>query len=237
MSKEKLPKIIDLTSDVKSYEKTDELNFLLGQPVPKKWIKEHPYIKKEITNEKGQKIKVPYPYLPIDKVEYLLRRIFKRIRIEILREGQSFNGVFVTVRVNYFNPVYSEWDFHDGIGAIQLQTAKGSSPADLANINNGALSMAFPLAKTLAIKDACDHFGDLFGANLNREDTLSYDVPETLKKSPEEKKTEIELLLNIDGLTISEEDRMNIERIIESNEIISYNKCLDLLNKNLPKIN
>lgn len=235
-NKSKLPKVVDLAKDVMSYEKTDELNFLLGQPVPQKWIKHHPYIKKEVIDEKGQKVKVPYPYLPIDKVEYLLRRIFKRIRIEILREGQSFNGVFVTVRVNYFNPVYNEWDFHDGIGAIQLQTAKGASPADLANINNGALSMAFPLAKTLAIKDACDHFGDLFGANLNRNDTLPYDVPETLKKTPQEKLTEIELLLELDGLTITEDDRMNIQRIIDQKEAISYDKCLKLLNNNLPKI-
>ena len=35
-------------------------------------------------------------------------------------------------------------DFHDGIGAIELQTAKGTSPAD--NINNGALGR-LPIAK------------------------------------------------------------------------------------------
>ena len=236
-NKSKLPKIVDLTADVINYEKTDELNYLLGQPVPERWIKHHPYIKKEVTNEKGQKIRVPYPYLPIDKVEYLLRRIFKRIRIEILREGQSFNGVFVTVRVNYFNPVYNEWDFHDGIGAIHLQVKSGSSPANLNDINNGALSMAYPLAKTLAIKDACDHFGDLFGGNLNRNDTLPYDTPETLKKTPEEKLSEIKLLLEVDGLTITEDDRMNIERIVDQKETISYNKCLKLLNANLPKKN
>jgi hypothetical protein len=72
------------------------------------------------------------------------------------------------------------WEFHDGIGASQLQTAKGTSPADLANINNGALSMAFPMAKTIAIKDACDHFGNLFGADLNRKDIISYDLDLTL---------------------------------------------------------
>ena len=53
----------------------------------------------------------------------------------------------------------------------------------------------------------------------------------------EEKLTEIKLLLELDGLTITEEDRMNIERIVESKEVLSYNKCLKLLNANLPKIN
>jgi hypothetical protein len=57
---------------------------------------------------------------------------------------------------------------------MQLQTKSGSSPADLQNINNGALSMAFPIAKTLAVKDACDHFGKLFGSDLNRKDTLAF---------------------------------------------------------------
>lgn len=188
VKKTDLPKLKDLVTDVVKYEESDKLNFLLNQPVPEKWIKHHPYIKKEVLNEKGQKIKVPYPYLPIDKVEYLLRKIFKRYRIEILNQGQSFNGVFVTVRVHYLNPVYNDWDFHDGIGAIHLQTKSGSSPADLQNINNGALSMAYPLAKTLAIKDACDMFGDLFGANLNRADTASYSMDKKEQIDPEEER-------------------------------------------------
>jgi len=71
-------------------------------------------------------------------------------------------------------------DWHDGIGACQLQTKSGASAADLANINNGALSMAFPIAKTVAIKDACDHFGKLFGADLNRKDEIVYDLDLTL---------------------------------------------------------
>ena len=157
--KKNLPVLKDLVNDVALYEKSDELNFLLNQEPPAKWVKEHPFVR-------GHK------YVPIDKVEFLLRKIFKKYRIEILREGTSFNGVYVCVRVHYLNPVSNEWDYHDGIGAIHLQVKKGSSPSDLANINNGALSMAFPLAKTLAIKDACDMFGKLFGSDLNRRDTL-----------------------------------------------------------------
>jgi hypothetical protein len=103
-----------------------------------------------------------------------LRKIFKKYSIEITGQGTAFNGVWVTVRVGYRNPVDGEMEYQDGIGAIQLQTAKGASPADLANINNGALSMAFPLAKTLAVKDACDMIGNIFGANLNRRDAIQF---------------------------------------------------------------
>ena len=162
-----LPKIKDIYSDKLTVQKDDVFVTLMNQPPQPKWVKEHPFIK-------------GYKYLPIERVEYLLKTIFKRYRIEITGQGQSFNGVWVTVRVHYLHPITNEWDFHDGIGAIQLQTAKGTSPADLGNINNGALSMAFPNAKTIAIKDACDHFGKLFGADLNRKDVISYEIDLTL---------------------------------------------------------
>jgi hypothetical protein len=163
-----IPKIQDLYSDKENIQANDSLMVLLNQPPLEKWIKEHPFIKN-------------YKYLPIDKIEYLLKRIFKKYKIEILREGTSFNGVYVVVRVWYLDPISNEYLYHDGIGACQLQTKQGTTPADLANINNGALQMAFPIAKTIAIKDACDHFGTLFGSDLNRKDTLKIDIDEKLK--------------------------------------------------------
>jgi hypothetical protein len=162
----KLPTIAELFEDnIQVAGKTEELNIILNTAPPAKWVKEHPTI-------------TGHYYLPIDKVEYLLRRIFKKYSIEILREGTSFNGVFVVVRVHYFNPALNAMQYQDGIGAQQLQTKKGTSPSDLININHGAISMAFPIAKTLAIKDACDLIGNIFGANLNRRDTLSF-TPDT----------------------------------------------------------
>lgn len=162
-----LPKINDIYTDKVAVQKSDVYVTLMNQPPNQKWVKEHPFIK-------------GYKYLPIERIEYLLKTIFKRYRIEITGQGQSFNGVWVTVRIHYLHPITGEWDFHDGIGASQLQTAKGTSPADLGNINNGALSMAFPVAKTIAIKDACDHFGKLFGADLNRKDVINYELDLTL---------------------------------------------------------
>lgn len=181
VQKYKAPTAIELFEQSDSLAEAygnDSLNAILSTQPKAEWVKEHPFIKQEVADSLGNKIKVPYKYLPIDKVEYLLRRIFKAYRIEITGQGTAFNGVWVTVRVHYLNPATGEWSFHDGIGASQLQTAKGTSAADLANINNGAITMGFPLAKTLAIKDACDMFGNLFGANLNRRDTLQH-TPDT----------------------------------------------------------
>lgn len=162
-----LPKIKDLYADLEVAQKNDAFVALMNQPPKPEWIKTHPFIR-------------GYKYLPIERIEFLLKTIFKSYRIEVLREGQSFNGVYVVVRVHYLHPLTGQWEFHDGIGASQLQTAKGTSPADLGNINNGALSMAFPIAKTIAVKDACDHFGNLFGADLNRKDVIAYDLDLTL---------------------------------------------------------
>lgn len=164
----KLPTVAELfesSGNVVVAGKAEELNAILATPPPKDWVKEHPYVKGHL-------------YLPIDKVEHLLRKIFKKYQIEITGQGTAFNGVWVTVRIHYFNPALNAMQYQDGIGACQLQTAKGTSPADLVNINNGALSMAFPIAKSLAIKDACDLIGPVFGANLNRRDVAPFKIDE-----------------------------------------------------------
>lgn len=167
MNENKLPTLAELTQDVEVAYKNDQFNLLLNQEPPAKWVKTHPYIKN-------------HKYVPIDKVEYLLRRIFKTYSIEITGQGTAFNGVWVTIRLKVTNPVSGELMQFDGIGAAQLQTKSGSSPAELQNINNGALAMAFPIAKTYAIKDAADCLGKIFGADLNRPDTLPYDVDANL---------------------------------------------------------
>lgn len=162
-----LPKINDIYTDKLSIQKADVFVTLMNQQPKQEWVKDHPFIR-------------GYKYLPIERIEYLLKTIFKSYKIEITGQGTSFNGVWVTVRIHYLHPVSGEWLFHDGIGASQLQTAKGTSPADLNNINNGALSMAYPVAKTIAIKDAADHFGKLFGSDLNRKDLINYELDLTL---------------------------------------------------------
>lgn len=177
LSENRVPTIQELYENQEIALQQDQINYVLNQQPPAKWIKIHPFIKE-------------HRYLPIDKVEFMLLRIFKKFKIEILREGVAFNGVYVVVRVWYRDIISGEMDFHDGIGACQLQTAKGTSPSDLININNGAISMAFPIAESLAIKDACDHFGNVFGANLNRKDVIPFSVDDKLALTVEEKRVE-----------------------------------------------
>lgn len=153
----------------------DEFNVLINQQPPAKWIKTNPFA----NNSK---------YLPIDKVELLLRKIYKDVDIEVLRESVMFNSVTVTVRVHYTHPVTGQKGFKDGVGAKQIQTKKGASPADFANINNNAVEMALPIAKTNSIKDACHTLGRIFGGDLNRKDILE----ESLDQNLQDKKYQIE---------------------------------------------
>jgi len=212
IEKPKLPTIAELFSDdLQTAYKSEQLNLLLNQQPKPEWIKEHPFIK-------------GYKYLPIDKIEFMLRRIFKQYRIEITGQGIAFNGVWVTVRVHYLNPVTGQFDFHDGIGAAQLQTKQGTSPADLININNGAISMAFPIAKTIAIKDACDHFGSLFGANLNRKDTVEFSADTNLAGA-QITHEEMQELWELKKDSVKAQDFANIQRIIEDKERHNYIKA------------
>lgn len=177
ISEKKMPTIQELYENTDLAIKHDDFNVLMNQDPPASWVKVNKYAGNS-------------HYLPIEKVEWLLRRIFKQFRIEITGQGVAFNGVWVTVRVHYVHPVTNEWEYHDGIGAEALQVKSGSSPADLANLNKGALAMAFPLAKSQAVKDACDHFGKAFGADLNRKDVLAYGQDEKLHNVKREKEIE-----------------------------------------------
>ena len=162
-----LPKIQDLYNDRGLAKAQDTFVTLLNQPPKAEWVKVHPFIK-------------GYKYLPIERVEFLLKTIFKQYRIEVTGQGTAFNGVWVTVRVHYKDPISGEWSFHDGIGASQIQTKKGASAADMANINNNAVGLAFPMAKTEALKNACKSFGKLFGSDLNKSDDIAYTFDLTL---------------------------------------------------------
>lgn len=176
-----LPKLQDLHHAPEIAFKNDELKTLLNQPVPEKLIKRHPFVKADGVN---------LPYLPIDKVELLLDKIFQEWRIEVLNVLQLFNAISVTIRLHYKNPLNGEWSYHDGVGAMGVQTDKGASASDLGAIKQDSVMKALPAAKSYAIKDAADHLGTLFGRNLNRKDTLAfvgaYEDPQTFDASPQQ---------------------------------------------------
>lgn len=173
----KIPKFTDLIKEDREEEvfERDTLNWMLNQVPPAKWIKQHPMAKKEIIRpDTGEKIKVPIDYLPIEKVELLLTRIFQVWTVDILREGTMFNSIYCTVRLSYKDPITGEMLHHDGTGAVDVQTAKGKSATNLEFIIPGAIQKGLPAAETYAIKDAAEKIGKLFGKDLNRVDAIAF---------------------------------------------------------------
>ena len=206
-----IPTLADLNKDIQAAFKHDQLNTLLNQQPPQTWVKQNKFANNSL-------------YLPIDKVEFLLTRIFQQWRCEVIDYKQLFNSVSCHIRLHYLNPITGEWSFHDGVGAADIQVKAGSSASELQNINRNATGMALPIAKSYALKDAAHHLGKLFGKDLNRADAVefsgAYDMP-TLD-------TIIEVFEQVkDKLTITELDAA--ERIINNKEANSFKKLYNHL--------
>lgn len=163
-----LPTLADLYGDIEVKERANALNILLNQPPKKEWLKDHPTAK----NIKGQPIK----YIPIERIEFLLTRIFIKWRVEVLTIQLIGNSVVVTVRLHYLNPLDNSWEWTDGIGAAPLQTDRGAGATDFNSLKSASVQIAAPAAESYAIKDAAEKLGKLFGKDVNRADAISYDI-------------------------------------------------------------
>ena len=94
----KLPVLADLYSDTDLKIMQNDLNVLLNNPPAPGWLKDHPFARKEAVIE-GKKVKVPIKYIPIERIEWLLTKIFIRWHVEIKCTQLMANSVVVTVRL------------------------------------------------------------------------------------------------------------------------------------------
>lgn len=157
----KVPTLADLYADDETAYKNDKFKQLLNQPPPEQWIKTH--------KQTGIR------YLPIDKVELLLDRIYVgRWKVSVLKTQLIVNAIQITVRLEVFDPVNEAWTHHDGVGAMPIQLKQGATPGDLGAINHNSIQMNTPAAKSYAIKDAAEHLGKIFGRDITRKDTANY---------------------------------------------------------------
>ena len=157
----KLPAIQDLYGDIEMKQQHNDLSLLLNQPPSDKWVRQHPFIK----NVK---------YIPIQRIEWLLTRIFIKWRVEIKSTVIIANSVVVTVRLHYLDVVSNEWDWQEGIGAAPIQTDKDAAATDFSRVKTDAVMKAAPAAESYAVKDAAEKIGKLFGKDLNRADQIGY---------------------------------------------------------------
>lgn len=164
----KLPTLNELLTDNEDSLKQNALTVLLNQDPPAKWLTEHPMIR-------------GYKYIPIEKIEFLLTRIFGSFNVEIRNTQIVANSVVVTVRLHVINPINGQPMWQDGIGAAPIQTDKGAGATDWNAVKTDGVQKAAPAAETYAVKDAAEKFGKIFGRDVARKTTMNY--TDLLKKS------------------------------------------------------
>jgi hypothetical protein len=183
-----LPTLAELHNDVHSAFKNDQLNSLLNQPPHASWVKKFPAV-----------MKIEGEYMPIDKVDFMLKRIFGRTKIEVRSVQQVLNSMVVTLRIHYKDPITGEWDFQDGVGATPLQVDSGQPASNINALKRTAVQIATPIAKSAAKKDAAEELGALFGRDLNRKDTIMFAGAYGVDEPPAPAQTNAAPVLNISG--------------------------------------
>ncbi len=167
-----LPALKELyDGDIELKEEQNKLNVLLNQNPKESWVKNHPFAR-------GVK------YIPIERIEYLLTRLFLKWKVEVKQIQTIANSCVVTVRLHYQNIEDSEWSWQDGIGAAPIQTEKDAGAMEWDKVRTDSVMKSAPAAESYAIKDAAEKIGKIFGKDLNRKDEIGYD---SLMQSFEEK--------------------------------------------------
>lgn len=217
----KIPTLTDLVSESDDTYKENALMVLLNQEPPKNWLSEHPTATTK--NEKGETVKSKY--LPINRVEYLLTRIFTKWWVEVRSSQLMANSVCVTVRLFVINPVTGKEEWNDGVGAKSIQTDAGKGAMDWNYAKDAGVMMALPSAESYAIKDAAEKWGKLFGKDLNRKGEINYDSLLKTKVSYEDLAELFELKKG--GLNTNE--LSDAKRILTNKEENSYGKLFNKL--------
>jgi hypothetical protein len=191
IAKRNLPAYQDLVSgDIEKKEAQNELNKLLNMPPAEGWLKQHP----TAANVR---------YIPIERVEWLLTKLFIKWWVDIRQVQVIANSVVVTIRLNYQDVLTNEVLYQDGIGAAPIQTNKGAGAMDWNATKNDAVMKAAPAAESYAVKDAAEKIGKIFGKDMNRADKIVYS---DLAHMPA-KEDKLDNLINEDNDQQSNSDR------------------------------
>lgn len=222
IAKNTLPTLEELVNDTDLSVKTNQLMILLNQPVPDKWLKDHPTAKVKIDG-----VNKPARYMPIERVEWLLSRIFGKWWVEIKDTKLIANSVVVTVRLHVINPITGEGEWQDGVGANPIQTDAGAGAADWNHIKFSGVQMAAPAAETYAIKDAAEKFGKFFGKDANRQVNIDYNNMLKKKITLED----VRVLFEEKMMNLTDQQVKDIDRIIKGKEETSYSKIYKQLSE------
>ena len=158
-----IPTMSDLVTETTETVRLNNLQVLLNQNPPSSWLESHPMIR-------------GYSYIPIQRIEWLLTRIFTKWWVDIIDTKLIANSICVTVKLSVVNPLDNKVWHNEGVGAAPLQTDKGAGSTDFNKIKSDAVMKALPSAESYAIKDAAEKFGKIFGKDLGRKTSMDYNA-------------------------------------------------------------
>tara|TARA_R110000772_G_scaffold382_5_gene1376 strand:- start:1124 stop:1837 length:714 start_codon:yes stop_codon:yes gene_type:complete len=120
---------------------------LLESDPPAEWLRVHPLAKNEASGE-------PVRYLPIERVDYLLRSLFSGHWLEVMEVNVFQRSVSVTVRLFYVDPIDGKVKHSDGVGGFS---------------SVGGFDSAVAIAESNGKKSAAKKLGKIFGRDLSRD--------------------------------------------------------------------
>ena len=175
-----------------------------------------------------------YDYVPIGVVEECLRQVFfRQVDFEITKAYRDLNSFILTVRIHYKCPISGEKRFVDGIGAKALQQDQGAKIYDFnSTMKSNALELGVGNAYSTAIKNAAKKLGDMFGSSLNRDEELIDNLnvfSEKVTNKPAYQLKEIKILFAEKENRINPNEIINLNRIINNEEKLSYSKVIKYL--------
>lgn len=213
LPKPTLPTLEELVNESEVTIRENKLMVLLNQQPPTNWVKQHPITKGD--------------YLPIERVEYLLSRVFTKWWVEVRSCVCVANSIVVTVRLYVINPITQKEEWNDGVGAAAIQTDKGTGAMDWNHAKADGVMKAAPAAESYAVKDAAEKFGKLFGKDLNRKEEIVY--TSLLKEVVSFE--DLSDLWEIKKGNVPSDNFYDCERVITNKETASYKKLLKYLQK------
>lgn len=171
--RQNLPSLKDLYKDTDMVIKRSKLNVLINQPPSPDWVKNHPIFKREVIRD-NKKIQVPVTHIPIERLQWLMKRIFGGYTREVIDFKLLANSISVQIRIHFRDPLTGLKMSTDGVGAVPCQTDKNAGATEFDRIKTNAIMAGLPAAATYAEKDAIGSIGRLFGGDLNRDMESEY---------------------------------------------------------------
>lgn len=173
-------------------------------------------------------------YLPIGEIEQKLDELYAGLWSTSNMNFQVVaNSVVCSLQLRVFHPVAKIWLTRAGIGAVPIQLNKGEHELNFSTIKSDAIRKNAGASKAMAVRNAAQTLGAIFGRNLNREDVSDYTpLTEQVTNFDENISSAKDLLVKS---TLADETKAGIEKQINNASPSKLNEIIKWLHTKQPQ--